>query len=90
MEQLKAIYDNLCEKGIRIPLLRDVVKGTPSISYTMLVVSFCLYIFTMINKLAGWFSNIEGAEQLLIICCGLYFGRSIAGKKSSVKLDDEK
>ena len=90
MEQLKAFYDNLCEKGIRVPLLRDVVKGTPSISFTMLVVSFCLNIFSLVNKLAGWFSNVDGASELLIICAGLYFGRSIAGKKASIKLDDKK
>lgn len=90
MDQLKAIYNDLCEKGIRIPLLRDVVKGTPSISYTMLVISFCLNIFTLINKFGGWFSNVDGASELLIICAGLYFGRSIATKKALVKIDEKK
>ena len=90
MEQLKAFYDSLCEKGIKIPLIRDVLKGTPSVSLTMLVIAFCLNVFTLINKLGGWFSNIDGASELLIITASLYFGRSIATKKASVKLDEKK
>lgn len=90
MDWLKELHKKLHEQGIELWFVRDPIKKAPSVSLTMLIISFNLYLFTMVNKLAGWFSNIDGAEQLLIISASLYFGRSITGKKATAKIDEEK
>lgn len=90
-DKLERLLDIAHSKGIKIPCLRDPVRGTPSVSLTMLFISFNLYVFTMVNKFAGWFSiDSDGVGQLLIICSGLYFGRSVASKPGTIKEEKEK
>lgn len=83
----KELWNRWHEIGIKVPFLRDPIKKEPSVSLTMLFVSFNLYIFTLINKLANWFSDIDGASQLLLISAGLYFGRSFTSKIGTSKKD---
>jgi hypothetical protein len=78
MEQLKEWYNKLHEMGIKLPFVRDPVKKEPSVSLTLLCVSFALYILTLINKLAGWFGDVDGTFQLLVLSASLYFGRSFS------------
>lgn len=90
IEKLKELHNKLHEQGIKLWYLRDPIKKCPSVSLTMLVVSFLLYVLTLVNKLAGWFGDVDGAGQLLLISAGLYFGRSFSGGKSKATLTAEK
>lgn len=86
IEKLKALHLKLHEQGIRLWYLRDPLKGSPSVSLTMLVISFNLYVLTLVNKLGKWFGDVDGAGQLLLISAGLYFGRSFSGGKGNATL----
>lgn len=87
MEQFKALLDKFHTLGIKLPYFRDPLKGTPSVSLTLMLISFFLYLLTLVNKLAGWFgdSGGEGAFQLLLLTTSLYFGRSFNRGKSSTQ-----
>jgi hypothetical protein len=90
-EKLKELHNRLHEQGIKLWYLRDPLKKQPSVSLTMLVISFSLYVFTLVNKFGKWFSDVDGAGQLLLISAGLYFGRSFSGGKGKATLSaDEK
>lgn len=88
LNKLEQLIDKVHSTGIKLPYLRDPIKGTPSVSLTMLFISFNLYVFTLINKFGKWFSDVDGAGQLLLISAGLYFGRSFSGGKGKAKLDN--
>lgn len=88
-DKLKAIHEKLHEQGIKIPYFRDPIKKSPSVSLTMLIISFNFYLLTLINKFAKWTNDVDGAGQLLIICAGLYFGRSFSGGKGKMTLAPE-
>lgn len=89
LEKLRELHDKLHEQGIKLWYLRDPVKKVPSVSLTMLVISFLFYLLTLVNKLAGWFSDVDGASQLLLISAGLYFGRSFSGGKGKAQISAE-
>lgn len=82
MEKLKQIADFLTKKGIPLAVFRDPVSQLPSVSLTMLVVSFTLCVVSLINKFAKLTDgmDVENTLQLLIICASLYFGRSLSKK----------
>jgi len=82
MEKLKQIMQYLNEKGLPIAFLRDPVTQKPSVSLTMLVVSFTITILALISKFAKIVDGIDvdNAMQLLIICASLYFGRALSKK----------
>jgi len=91
LEKLKELHLKLHEHGIRLWYLRDPIKGAPSVSLTMLVISFNLYILTLVNKLGKWFGDVDGSFQLLILSASLYFGRSFASSgKGKATLEDKK
>jgi hypothetical protein len=84
-DKLEALINKAHSVGIRLPYLRDPLKGTPSVSLTMLFISFHIYILSMVNKWAGWFENVDGAFELLVLTASLYFGRSFSGKHTTSK-----
>lgn len=86
LDKIKELLDKAHTHGIKLPYLRDPIKGSPSVSLTMLFISFHIYIFTLVNKFAGWVSDVDGAGQLLLITAGLYFGRSFSGGKGKASL----
>jgi hypothetical protein len=46
VEKAKGIIHSLNEKGIPTPIMRDMVSGQPSITYTMLLVSFSMCVLS--------------------------------------------
>jgi hypothetical protein len=90
LEQLKALLDKAHTLGIKLPYLRDPLKGTPSVSLTLMMISFVLYILTLVNKLAGWFGDVDGTFQLLVLTTSLYFGRSFGNSGKGKTSTDEK
>lgn len=90
LEKLKALHEKLHEHGLKLWFVRDPIRKVPSVSLTMLFISFNFYLLTLVNKLGGWFSDVDGAGQLLIISASLYFGRSFSGGKGNITLNSEK
>jgi len=94
MEDLyKKIQDkieNMQKNGVPIFFFRDEQKKCPSVSLTMMLISFNLCLFSLINKFAKIVQgvDVENSLQLFMICAGLYFGRSISKKVQST--DDTK
>ena len=92
LEKLEQLLDKAHSVGIRLPYFRDPIKGTPSVSLTLMMISFFLYVLTLVNKLAGWFGDVDGTFQLLVLTTSLYFGRSFsaAGKGKATSENKEK
>lgn len=86
IEKLKEFHNRMVEAGIPLWFVRDPVKKQPSVSLTMMLISFTFYLFTLVNKFGKWFSDVDGAAQLLLITAGLYFGRSFSGGKGKASL----
>ena len=77
------------KQGVPILFWRDEQKKAPSVSLTMMLISFGLCVFALINKFAKIVEgvDIDNSLQLFMICAGLYFGRSLSKKVQP--LDDE-
>jgi len=73
------------EKGVPIFFWRDEQKKSPSVSLTMMIISFMLCVFSVIGKFAKIAEgvDVENSMQLLIITSSLYFGRSFSKKMVS-------
>jgi hypothetical protein len=88
MERIKEFIKYLQENGVPIFFIKDPATKSPSVSLTMLVISFSLCVFSLINKAAKVFEGIDvdNSLELLIISSSLYFGRTLSKKfKSDVK-----
>jgi hypothetical protein len=79
LDKLKELLNKAHDNGIKLPYLRDPLKGSPSVSLTLMIISFILYILTLVNKLTNWFGDVDGTFQLLILTTSLYFVRSFSG-----------
>jgi hypothetical protein len=44
LDKIKGFIKNLNEKGIPTPIFRDMVTGTPSITYSMFLIAFVLVV----------------------------------------------
>jgi len=82
LEKLKELIKELQDKGATLVFLRDPITKLPSVSLSLLIISFILSIFALINKFAKVVDgvDVENTLQLLIICASLYFGRSLSKK----------
>ena len=80
------------KNGVPILFWRDEQKKAPSVSLTMMLVSFILCILSLINKAAKVVEgvDVENSLQLFMICAGLYFGRSFGKLKSSEPTESDK
>jgi hypothetical protein len=70
------------DNGVVLLFVRDPVQKKPSVSLTLLIVSFTLTVLSLLNKVAKIVDgvDVENTLQLLIICASLYFGRSFSKK----------
>ncbi len=82
LDKLKELIKELQDKGIPVIFLRDPITKLPSVSLTLLLASFILSIFSLINKFAKIVDgvDVDNTLQLLIITASLYFGRSLSKK----------
>jgi hypothetical protein len=73
----KELMEYLNKHGMPVPMLRDPADFKPSVSFTMLVVAFLLYVGGMVGKWSSFLGhvNMSEARDLLIITCSLYFAR---------------
>jgi hypothetical protein len=90
MEKLKQLMAYLSEKGVPLALIRDPLTQKPSVSLTMLVISFTLAILSLLNKFVKIVDgmDVDNTLELLIITASLYFGRSLS-KKMDVEKKNE-
>lgn len=90
MEQLiakiKALIATLNEKGIPTPIMRDMVSGKPSITYTMMLVSFVLTVIASFRLGAEKLGlNFNQCLELLSYVGIGYIGRKF--QKGSVTVE---
>ena len=78
--------------GVPILFWRDEQKKAPSVSLTMMLISFGLCVFALINKFAKIVEgvDVDNSLELFMICAGLYFGRSLNKKTSSDNVSQNK
>lgn len=82
MDKLKELIKKWQENGVPLLFIRDVLTGKPSVSLTMMLISFCLCIFSLINKFAKIVDgvDVDNSIELLIVTASLYLGRSFSKK----------
>lgn len=75
------------KEGVPILFWRDEQKKAPSVSLTMMLISFALCVFSLINKFAKIVDgvDVDNSIELFIVCAGLYFGRSLSKKTHAGK-----
>lgn len=80
MEKLKQLYEQMLQNGVRLPLVNDPKSKTPSISYTLLVVSFMYATVAIALNIAKITENTSSAMELFYATAALYFGRALSVK----------
>jgi hypothetical protein len=70
------------DNGVVLLFVRDPVSKQPSVSLTLLIVSFTLTVLSLLNKFAKIVDgvDVDNTLELLIITSSLYFGRSLSKK----------
>lgn len=88
-EKLTSIINDLKDKGIPLLFVKDPISKLPSVSLTMLVVSFTLTVLSLLNKVAKIFEgvDIDNTLELLIITSSLYFGRALTRGNTSTNIE---
>lgn len=90
LDKLKEFVNKLNEKGIPLPLFRD--HGTGSVSLTLLIVSFTMWMLSVVGKAAGFVGGINTSDcfNMVIAMSGLYFGRKVhKSSKGAVTLESK-
>ena len=92
LDYLKNLFKRANEVGIYIPVLQDPKTKKPSVSMTMMVISFNLCLIAMIGKWSKAFDGIDPSQatNLFMICSALYFGRKISKNSDGSVTEDEK
>jgi hypothetical protein len=82
VKRLQSLIIKLQKQGIPLVFVRDPITKVPSVSLTLLLLSFSISLFALINKFAKIVEgvDVDNSLELLIICASLYFGRSISKK----------
>lgn len=83
MDSIRELILKLQQNGIPLLFFRDPIRKVPSVSLTLLLISFMLNIFSVVNKFAKIVDGVdsENTLQLLIVCSSLYFGRTVSSTK---------
>lgn len=82
MEKLKELILKLQKDGIPLIFVRDPIRKVPSVSLSLLLISFTMTLFALVNKFAKIVEgvDVDNSLELLIICASLYFGRLLSSK----------
>jgi hypothetical protein len=86
-EKLKKQIAYWQKNGVPILFWRDEQKKAPSVSLTMMLISFMLCVFSNINKFAKIVDGVDADNslELFLVTAGLYFGRKLSKKQ----IDDD-
>lgn len=91
LEKWKKFVNDMNAKGIPIPLVR--VDGKASLSASLVVASFTIWVVSIMGKAAGALGGMDSAAcfQMFIACGGLYWGRKFQrDEKGAVTLESDK
>lgn len=88
MQNLKELFRKLNEAGIPVPLFR--VKGEPSVSFTLVILSTLFVMLALLNSAAAIFKGVDTQSALYWagMCYSLYFGRKLSGDGKSITIDE--
>lgn len=78
-------------KGIPIPLVR--VDGKASLSASLTVFSFTIWVVSVMGKAAGALGGMDSGAclQMFLACAGLYWGRKFQrDEKGAITLESDK
>jgi hypothetical protein len=93
INKIKQFIFNLNEKGVPLPLIRDPKLNGPSVSLTLMVISFAIAVLGLIGKMTKYLGEVDinGATYLFISTAALYFGRKMSGDstKKTIEIDKE-
>lgn len=67
LEKIKALIKQLQDKGLPIVLLQDPITKLPSLTFSMALISF----------ITDQLRQTDASSNSMMICAGLYLGRSI-------------
>ena len=90
LDKLKEAVHYMNSKGIPIPVVRDPLFQTPSVTLTTVVVSFGMCVLGLIGKASGFLGGVDMSQALTLfgISSGIYLGRRI-GKSADGSLTVE-
>lgn len=82
----------MSEKGIPLPLLRDHKSGRPSVSLTMMIVVFTMWLLGVIGSVSGALKGIDldSTFNMFLAVSSLYFGRRLVKDGSKIEVEDKK
>lgn len=78
-QKLRSLQNYLNDKGIPVPLFSD--QGRPSLSMTLVILSFIICALGILEIVKDM--DTDKAENLFMICSGLYWGRKITKDKTN-------
>lgn len=88
-EAIRSFIKNLQDKGVVLLFVTDPVTKQPSVSLTLLVVSFTVLMLSLSSEVSKMLGVIDSDQALnvVIVTAGLYLGRSFSNKKFNVPSD---
>lgn len=90
LTKVSDFFKKMNATGIYIPLISDSGKGA-SVSLTLLTISSCLVIFSIIGKWSKFLGEVDNSAALnfFYASSALYFGRKISkDSKGTVTIED--
>lgn len=87
IEKIKNLIRKMNEAGIPLPLVR--VDGKPSLSATLVFISFNAWLISVVGKFAGFFGGVDSGQclQMFLATAGLYWGRKFQSGNSSLETE---
>ena len=85
MEQLKVLFNRIKDLGLPLIWVRDPIQKLPSVSLTLLMVSFVFMLAAILTNYLAFLKGIDGnlASNLFLTTAGLYFGRRLSIGKNT-------
>lgn len=91
LDSWKKFVNDMNERGIPIPLFR--VDGKASLSASLVIASFTIWMVSVIGKAAGALGGMDSSAcfQMVIATSGLYWGRKFQrDEKGAITVEDKK
>lgn len=87
--KIKEIINKMNEKGVPVPMIR--VNGNPSLTATMVLLSFNTCLLGQVGKISGFLGGIDLTQSnyLLGITLAAYLGRRMTGDGKKVEIEGD-
>lgn len=94
MDKIRQFVNWMHEQGIPLPMLRDPKHGQPSVSYTMMTLSFSVCLAGLLGKISNFLGDVDMSQALVLfgVTSTLYFGRQaqINAANKTIEITEEK